>query len=292
MTELQKNFFIKSHGLGNDYIVLSEKHIDFKMTVDQIKLICDSNKGIGSDGILLHVDSDRADFGLRIFNPDGSEAEKSGNGLRIFSKYLYDTGQADKHFTIDTKGGIVKSEILEQKQGRAVNVEVSMGQATFVSRDIPSNFAADEAIDQRLMVEETVFRASCASMGNPHCVILRDELDVEEIMEFGPRIEGHFMFPNRTNVQFVKVLSSRKISMLIWERGAGYTQASGSSSCAAVAVLKKKGMVDGKVSVKMPGGKLKVEVDDDYNVTMTGEVKEICRGILSLDFVEELMSHN
>ena len=285
-----QNSFVKSHGLGNDYIVLNQNEISFKLTEDAIRKICDVHFGIGSDGILLKVPSFNAQFGLRILNPDGSEAEKSGNGLRIFAKYLYDYQFAkSRKFTIETLGGLVQAEIIQEKNGKAKTVKVDMGKAIFSSPEIPVNCEKEECIDETLHLEYRDYLINCVSVGNPHCVILTDNLDEKEVKTFGPQIETNPFFPNRINVQFAKVLSPTEVEVMIWERGAGWTLASGSSSCAVAAVIVKKGLTQRCLTVKMPGGDLKIETDEDWNMRMTGEVSEIASGFLSRELVAELM---
>ncbi|MDP4207360.1 MAG: diaminopimelate epimerase [Bacteroidota bacterium] len=277
-----QNFFVKTHGLGNEYIVLDSNNINFELSIERIKRICNVHFGVGSDGILLKVPTTKADFGLRIFNPDGSEAEKSGNGLRIFSKFLYDYKHADsKEFTIDTLGGIVTAHVIKEKNGKASIIKVDMGKAIFRSADIPVKCDQEECFDQTLVAKDKTFTINCVSVGNPHCVILKDSLDETEIKEYGTYIENHAMFPNRINVQFVKVISRNEVEALIWERGAGFTLASGSSSCAVASAVIKKGLTDRNVTVKMPGGSLKIEIDEAWNIRMTGEIKEIASGTLS-----------
>jgi len=284
----KNNFFVKSHGLGNDYIVFDSDKIDFKLTQDLIKKICDVHYGIGSDGILVKYNSDAADFKLRIFNPDGSEAEKSGNGLRIFCKFLYDYGYTDKEeFTVETKGGIVKAKMEEKnKFGKAKIITVDMGKAIFDSKQIPVNTDKEEFISEKIAVGDKEFEVNCVSVGNPHCVIIKENLDEEEIKKYGPMIENHPLFPNRINVQFVKPTSRNEIQILIWERGAGFTYASGSSSCGVASVLVKKGLVDREIKIKMIGGELKISIDEDWNIKMTGEVQEICSGYISRELLE------
>jgi diaminopimelate epimerase len=277
-----QNFFVKSHGLGNEYIVLNEDELNFNLTTEKIKLLCNVHYGIGSDGILLKVPGNKADFGLRIFNPDGSEAEKSGNGIRIFSKYLYDYAFANKkEFTIETLGGIVKSQVIEEVKGKAFMIKVDMGKATFKSTEIPVKWPKEECFGEILEIKDKKYLMHCVSVGNPHCTILVDHLKVDEIKEYGTFIENNSLFPNRINVQFAKVLSRNEVEILIWERGAGYTLASGSSSSAVASVMVKKGLTDKNVTIKMPGGNLKIEIDDNWNIRMTGEVKEIASGTLS-----------
>ncbi|MGE5389536.1 MAG: diaminopimelate epimerase [Deltaproteobacteria bacterium] len=287
---MKTNSFIKSHGLGNEYVILDEANIDFALTTRAVRRICNVHHGIGSDGILLRVPASRADFAVRIFNPDGSEAEKSGNGLRIFCKYLYDYGYARNRFTVETSGGVVTAEIIEETQGKAGLIRVDMGRATFISREIPTSFPEEEALGIELTIADRVFQVNCVSVGNPHCVILTDELDLNEILQYGSLIENNSSFPNRINVQFARVISPGEVEILIWERGAGYTLASGSSSCAVASVLRKLGLVDRCVTIHMPGGQLQIEVDDDYNIRMTGPVRQIAEGVLSAELIEDLES--
>jgi len=279
---METNFFVKSHGLGNEYIVFDQSAIDFELSKERIIQLCNVHVGIGSDGILLKVPTGKADFGLRILNPDGSEAEKSGNGLRIFAKYLFDYGFTGMHqFTIDTLGGVVTAHILELVDGKAFMIRVDIGKANFRSAEIPVTFSKEECFNEPVTIAGNEYLFHCVSVGNPHCVVLREKLDEEEIKRVGTLIENHPMFPNRINVQFVKVISRDEVEALIWERGAGFTQASGSSSCAITAVMVKKGLTDRTISVRMPGGTLKIEVDESWNIQLTGEVREIASGILS-----------
>jgi diaminopimelate epimerase len=284
-----QNFFVKSHGLGNDYIVLNQDEITFELTEKAIIRICDVHFGIGSDGILLKVPSEKADFGLRILNPDGSEAEKSGNGLRIFAKYLYDYGFAQsKSFSIETLGGLVKAEVIEEKNNKAFTIKVDMGKAIFESKRIPVNCEKEECIGETLELEYRGYEINCVSVGNPHCVVLKDELDEKEIKTFGPQIETNPMFPNRINVQFAKVVSPNEVEVMIWERGAGWTLASGSSSCAVACTVVKRGLTERNLTIKMPGGNLAIEIDEDWEIRMTGEVREIGSGTLSAELITDL----
>jgi len=285
-----QNFFVKSHGLGNDYLVLNDAELSFHLNEKNIQFLCDVHYGIGSDGILLKVPSDKADFGLKIYNPDGSEAEKSGNGIRIFAKYLYDFGHTSGNkFTIETLGGIVAVEITGTNNGKASQVKVDMGKAIFGSHQVPVNCDEAECLDHPLNIVDAAYLINCVSVGNPHCVILTNKLSKAEILKHGSEIENHPMFPNRINVQFAKVLSRNEVEMLIWERGAGYTLASGSSSCAVAAVMVKKGLTDRKLSLKMPGGTLQIEIDDSWSIWMEGEVKEIATGYFSNELIADVL---
>lgn len=276
--------FHRYHGLGNDYLVVDPKESDITLDIPAIKLICDHNFGVGSDGILYGPIIEKDGFRVRIYNPDGSEAEKSGNGLRIFSRYLYDAGLVKTDpFTINTLGGKVKSQILDG--GDAVRVE--MGRVSFVASEIPMTGIEGEVINKEMTIEGRTFRYCAANIGNPHCVVICDEISPELAKKYGPHIENHPMFPNRTNVQFLKALDRQNIRIEIWERGAGYTLASGSSSTASAAVAKRLGLCGNEVTVNMPGGKLQLEYTDDFQATMVGPVVAVCDGTVREDFFEK-----
>jgi diaminopimelate epimerase len=286
---MEKNSFVKLHGLGNEYIVFESENIDFQLTKKAIQRLCNIHFGIGSDGIVMKVPSTKADFGFRVYNPDGSEAEKSGNGLRILCKYLYDYGYAKtKEFSVETLTDIVYARIEEEKNGKAAMIRVDMGKAIFTSHDIPVNSDNPEFIAQKITAGDREFEVNCVSVGNPHCVVIMHELDEKEIRKYGPLLENHMLFSKRINVQFAKVLSRNDAQILIWERGAGYTLASGSSSCAAASVLVKRGLLEGSLTMHMQGGTLKIQIDNDWNIRMTGEVREIASGILSSELLEDL----
>jgi diaminopimelate epimerase len=286
---MEKNSFVKMHGLGNEYIVFDITNIDFKLTKPAIKRLCNIHFGIGSDGIVMKVPSSKADFGFRVYNPDGSEAEKSGNGLRIFCKYLFDYGYVKtRQFSVETLTDTVYADIIEENKGKAMLIRVDMGKAIFSSRDIPVDSDRPEFIGQKIVAGDKEFEVNCVSVGNPHCVVIKQELDENEIRTYGPLIENHPLFPNRINVQFAKVLSDHDARILIWERGAGFTLASGSSSCAASSVLVKRGLAKGDLTMHMQGGSLKIQIDNNWNIRMTGEVREIARGVLSDELIEDL----
>ena len=283
--------FAKGHGLGNDYIVMEERHLPAPLSGRQIEKICDRNWGVGSDGILLLVPAwAGADFGLRIFNPDGSEAEKSGNGLRIFAKYLADHGHAKADvFTIDTKGGRVECRC-HRANGRVNEVTVEMGRCTFVRPEIPMQ-GSGEAVTVPLQVGGESLTVTAVSVGNPHCVVFTDTLDEATVRRLGPQIETHPAFPNRTNVQFARAASRSAVDIMIWERGAGWTLASGSSSSAVACAAVKNGLCDhGAVTVRMPGGTLHIDVRPDWSIRLQGPVEEVYRGQLTAEFASDIAS--
>jgi diaminopimelate epimerase len=275
--------FEKYHALGNDYLVLPSEELKGDLTEEAIRLICHRNFGLGSDGILLGpLPSDKAQFGLRIFNPDGSEAEKSGNGLRIFSLYLWDTGQVkDKPFTIDTMGGVVKSQILDGPD----KISVEMGRVSFQSDRIPVTGEPREVIGESIEAGGQTFTYNAATIGNPHCVIPLDDISEELARRIGPDIENHANFPQRINLQLLKAIDRNTIQIEIWERGAGYTLASGSSSSAAAAVAHKIGLCDRDIRVRMPGGEIEIQISEDYDIHMSGPATRVGTMVLDENFL-------
>jgi diaminopimelate epimerase len=287
-----KNGFFRGHGLGNDYIVMDPQELSFKLSPSNIRTVCDRNWGLGSDGVLALDTSKKADFGLRIFNPDGSEAEKSGNGLRIFARYLHATRKTKRtHFTVETKGGLVTIELHIDRHGDASAVTVEMGEATFKPAALPCTLPEEELIQQPITVAGRSLSFTGVSVGNPHCVLFKPAGEAwsrEDLLALGPLLENHEAFPKRTNVQLAVPTGPKEIFILIWERGAGETQASGSSSCAAASAAVRLGLVKSPVTVKMPGGTLNIQVDKNFGLTMKGPVAEVARGTLSPSFVRLL----
>ena len=276
--------FFRYHALGNDYIVIPQSEVPGALTPALARRICDRNYGIGSDGILLHVNDAGGDpFELRIFNPDGSESEKSGNGLRIFARYLWERQRVgNQPFRVSTPGGTVSC--LVGDRGRMVTVD--MGALSFDSARIPVTGAAREVLHERFVIDGTELEYSCASIGNPHCVIPREALSENETRRLGPLIEVEPRFPNRTNVQFMQVIDRRNIAIQIWERGAGFTLASGSSSSAAAGVAHRLGLCDAAIDVHSPGGTIRIEIDARFNVRMTGPVTHIADGEIDAEALE------
>lgn len=278
--------YYKYHALGNDYIVIDPNRTRIDLTPAAIKLICHRNFGVGSDGILYGPLRDGDLLRLRIFNPDGSEAEKSGNGIRIFSRFLVDAGYVkDKTFSLETMGGRVGVEILDDQAGL---IRVDMGKVTFQSELIPVAGQPREVVGELLPVGNEFFQVTCVSIGNPHCVIPLDEISRDLALEFGPQIENHPLFPNRINVQFLKLLDRHTIQIEIWERGAGYTLASGSSSSAAASAARRLGLVEPELQVRMPGGTIQIKIDPDWRVHMTGGVTGVAKGEFAGDLWRQL----
>ncbi len=278
--------FKKYHGLGNDYVVIDPNIQEIDLEPQTIRLICDRNFGIGSDGILYGPLRDSNIPEVRIFNPDGSEAEKSGNGLRIFAKYLFESKYINnKNFNIKTSGGTVQVQIQDDT---ANMIKINMGKVTFLSTEIPVNGPEREVVNEELEINQVKYKVTCLSIGNPHCVIPGENISEEKARQLGPLIENHDMFPNRINMQLLKVIDRNNIEIRIWERGAGYTLASGSSSCAAAAAAHRLGLANNRIDVKMPGGNLLVEIDENGDVFMTGPVEGVFEGHFHIDLNKKL----
>ena len=269
--------FQKYQALGNDYLVIRPEEIENQLTPKLIRELCDRHYGIGADGVLVGpIMGESGRIELRIFNPDGSEAEKSGNGIRIFGKFLYDKKIVSaKPFQIKTKGG----DVLVSVKDLGNQILVNMGKVSFWSQDIPVIGKNRMVIDEKMTIGEFEVIFTGVTLGNPHCVVFVDDLDFSNIQEMGPLIENHKLFPSKTNVQFVKVLGRSSIQIEIWERGAGYTLSSGSSACAATAAAVRSGYCDSKVNVQMPGGKLSVEINDYFEVTQIGPASLVFSGV-------------
>lgn len=280
---MNASLFHRYHGLGNDYLVCHQS-VAAQLSVEQIVRLCDRNYGIGSDGLLIDIDDEEISR-VRIINPDGSEAEKSGNGLRIYARYLFDIKRVGHQpFLVNTLGGQVSCEVTPG----AHQIIVDMGQAKFAPSALPASIDGDEVLDRPLVVGGHHLNVTLVSMGNPHCVVRVDKLDLALVQQLGPLIETLALFPKRTNVQFVEVIDRANISIGIWERGAGYTLASGSSSCAAASAMRKLGLVDDRVTVTMPGGQLAIAFSGDFMVNMRGPVQKIATITLDDDCFYDL----
>ena len=274
--------FTKMHGNGNDFIVIDcrDKKVSSlnglnSLSVSSIRL-CDRRFGIGADQVLLLYGSDRADFMMRIFNADGSEVEMCGNGIRCFAKYIWDRDLSSKTvLEVETLAGIIRPE----KAGDMVKVD--MGRPELDGRKIPVNL--DGLIkDYPLRIEDRDFAITCVSMGNPHAVIVVDDVAKFDVRRYGPPIENHQLFPKRINVEFIQVVDRKTIKMRVWERGSGETMACGTGACAAAVASNLKGLTEKKVVVQLLGGDLIIELPDDGHVYMTGPAEEVFEGTISL----------
>lgn len=272
----------KYHGLGNDYLVYDPAKNDTVLQERLTKQLCRRNIGVGADGILYGPFFEDDEIKVRIFNPDGSEAEKSGNGVRIFSKYLKDAGYVTSDsFELTTKAGKVAVTFLDDDGSQ---MRVDMGYARFRTKEIPVVGFGEEIVGESVFFCDNFYNATCLSMGNPNCVIMLEEVNRKKAMQLGPYVENSRYFPNRINMQLCQILDRENIQIEIYERGAGYTYASGTGACAAAAASHRLGMVDEKVTVHMQGGELLIEFADDGRIYMTGPVVYIGKITLAEQF--------
>lgn len=277
----------KYHGLGNDYFVFDPNKNELELTRENVKLVCNKNFGMGSDGILEGPILKDDGLYVRIWNPDGSNAGQSGNGVRIFAKYLKGAGYVQKkHITMHTIfGKKVEVSYLNEDGSR---LKVSMGKLSFWSDEIPVTGEKREVINEDMVFGRTLYPTTCVTIGNPHCVIPMREISKPLVCKIGNYSERARYFPDRINTQLLKVIDKENIQIEIFERGAGYTMASGTGACAAAGVAYKLGMTNNKVIVHMPGGELQVEIGEDFEVFMTGDVFYVGKITLSNEFTEKL----
>ncbi|MDE6091563.1 MAG: diaminopimelate epimerase [Ruminococcus sp.] len=281
--------FSKMHGIGNDYIYVN----CFEETVTEPEkvsvIVSDRHKGIGSDGLVLIMPSDKADFRMRIFNADGSEAMMCGNATRCIGKYVYDMGLTNKtDITLETNSGI-KYLKLFLKDNKVSLVQVDMGKAILTPTDIPVKSSLDKFIDQPVEVDGKTYNMTCVSMGNPHAVIFTDGIDSLDLEKIGPSFENHEIFPNRVNTEFAEVINDHTLKMRVWERGSGETFACGTGTCATVVAAVLNGICrhDEEILVHLRGGDLRITYKSDGTVMMTGEAEYICEGTVSDEFINE-----
>lgn len=277
--------FTKMHGLGNDYVYingLAEDLNSYDLT-RLSRIVSDRNFGVGSDGLIVILPSETVDFRMRIFNPDGSEAEMCGNGVRAFAKYVFEHGLTDKtDLAVQTGAGLVRPRLVVEG-GEVVSVRVDMGRPRLARAEIPmSGEPADQpVVNEPLKVDDAEVRITCVSMGNPHCVQFVDDVQAAPVAELGPRIERHSAFPARTNVEFVQVVDRGHVKMRVWERGAGETLACGTGASATCVACVLNERTDRTVEVQLRGGVLTIEWGADDHVYMTGPATEVYSGELS-----------
>jgi diaminopimelate epimerase len=272
-----KASFYKYHALGNDYIVIEPESKWFIPEMDRIKQICNRNYGVGSDGILYGPIIKDGEIHLKIFNPDGSEAEKSGNGLRIFAHHIFKRQFVkSSKFSIHLKNDTVEAEVLNPK---GTEIRVNMGKASFDPKAIPiSN--ENPWVNKNIETAFGDFEFTCLSVGNPHAVFFPKNWEENLILKIGPLIEKHPLFQNRTNVQMAKVIDNKTIEIRIWERGAGYTLASGSSACASAYVSNYLKYTSNDMNVIMPGGVINVKIQANGDIIMQGSVTSVFEGTM------------
>lgn len=277
--------FSKMHGIGNCYIYIN----CFKETVDNPEklsvFLSDIRFGVGSDGLILILPSETADFRMRIFNADGSEAMMCGNGIRCVGKYVYDMGMTDRtEISIETNSGIKYLTLYPGDNGKIGSVKVDMGKAILAPKDIPINSSLERFVAQPVDVDGTIYEMTCVSMGNPHAVVFMPEIDSLDLEKIGPSFEHHPLFPNRVNTEFVRVIDEHTLQMRVWERGSGETFACGTGTCATVvaAVLNGYCRQEEEVLVHLRGGDLRIIYHEDETVTMIGPATYIFEGKMEL----------
>ncbi|NLT08859.1 MAG: diaminopimelate epimerase [Ruminococcus sp.] len=280
--------FTKMHGIGNDYIYIN----CFTETVTDPEkvsvILSDVRKGIGSDGLVLIMPSDKADFRMRIFNADGSEAMMCGNATRCIGKYVYEKGLTDKtDITLETNSGI-KYLTLTVTDGKVSSVTVDMGKAVLLPRDIPVDSPLDRFIAQPVEVSGKTYDITCVSMGNPHAVLFMDDIDSLDLEKLGPHFENHKLFPARVNTEFIQVIDSHTLRMRVWERGSGETFACGTGACASAVAAVLNGIChhDQDILIHLRGGDLIINYKSDGTVIMTGPAEFICDGTVSDEYIE------
>lgn len=279
--------FTKMTGLGNDYIYIDcTDGTKIKNIKELTQKLSDRHFGIGSDGLILiyNSDNDNADYKMRIFNSDGSEAEMCGNGIRCVAKLIHDKNLSKKDkISIETLSGIKKVKLLEDENGKCNEVIVDMGEPMFQDKNIPYNVYEPFNKDLDIDVNEEKMRFTVVSMGNPHAITFIENVDDFNIEKYGPIIEKNPIFPNRTNVEFVEVIDKNNIKVRVWERGVGETFACGTGACAAVVASGLNGYTGENVTVNLPGGKLQIEWGKDNHIYMQGTATKVFDGTINED---------
>lgn len=276
--------FTKMHGLGNDFIIVTgEPKLPEQASELAIKL-CDRFFGIGADGLVYILPSEKADFMMRIINSDGSEAEQCGNAIRCVSKYVFDYGLIEKtEISIETIGAGAQKVQLFLKEGKVDTVRVDMGQPIFKGTQVPTTLDQDIVKDYPIEVDGREFRFTAVSMGNPHCVIYVEDAINMDLQAWGPKLETHPLFPRKINVEFATVKSRDYVDMRVWERGAGPTLACGTGACATLVASVLNGVTDRAATVSLKGGNLFIEWNEtDNHVYMTGPAAEVYKGAVEI----------
>lgn len=273
--------FTKMHGCGNDYIYIDggKEQILPENKPDLAKAFSDRHLGIGGDGVIFINPSDIADFEMEMYNMDGSRAEMCGNGIRCVAKYAYDKGLTKKTSLSIVSCGKIKYLDLEIIDGLVSTVRVNMGMPVLEAENIPVIATGKQVVGESIEVEGREYKMTCVSMGNPHAVVFMDEVSSLPLDKIGPFFENHTRFPRRTNTEFVKILDRENVEMRVWERGTGETLACGTGACAVAVACVLNGLTKEKITVKLPGGKLRIEWDREENlVYMTGPAVTVFEG--------------
>jgi diaminopimelate epimerase len=277
--------FTKMHGAGNDYVYVNCFEEKVENPADTAIKVSNRNFGIGSDGLILIMPSDKADVRMRMFNSDGSESEMCGNGIRCVAKYAYDHGiVAKKEISAETGAGILSLQLFTGADNKVDRVRVNMGKPRLKKVEIPmlGDHQDDQTVNQPLNILHTVFNITTVSMGNPHCVIFVDDVENFQVEKYGTLIENHDLFPRRTNVEFVQIISRTEVRQRTWERGAGETLACGTGASAVCVAGVLNGVTDKKIINHLSGGDLELEWAEDGFLYMTGPATEVFSGEIAL----------
>jgi diaminopimelate epimerase len=276
--------FTKMQGAGNDYVYVNCFEEQVANPAEVAIKVSNRNFGVGSDGLILIMPSDVADVRMRMFNSDGSESEMCGNGIRCVAKYAYDHGIVkQKEITAETGAGILTLRLFPNDRNKIEKVRVNMGIPRLTRKEIPMLGDADsKVVNEPLNILHTTFHITCASMGNPHCVIFVDDVEGFPVEKYGPLIENHDLFPRRTNVEFVQVLSRTEVRQRTWERGAGETLACGTGASAVTVAAALNGLTGKHIVNHLSGGDLEMEWAEDGSVYMTGPAVEVFTGEIAI----------
>ena len=272
--------FTKWQGCGNDFVLVDDRSESIKDPAELSRKMCDRHYGIGADGLIIIRPSDKADTRMRIYNTDGSEAEMCGNGIRCFARWVYELGLVPgEEFTVETGAGILVPKIIKEN-GRITGVRVDMGQPVLDAEKIPTKgFGMGRVVDKTIEVLGETYHVTCVSMGNPHCVVLWDDLSTLDIEKLGPAFENHPAFPNRVNTEFVSVRDKNHVRMRVWERGAAVTMACGTGACATLTACVLNERTERQAEIELDGGKLFIEWSEkDNHIYMTGPAEEVYKG--------------
>ncbi|MBQ3599847.1 MAG: diaminopimelate epimerase [Lachnospiraceae bacterium] len=276
--------FTKMHGCGNDYVYVNGFQENIENPEELAIKVSDRHFGIGSDGLILILPSEVADFRMGMYNADGSEGKMCGNGVRCIGKYVYDYGLTDKtNITVETKGGI-KYLDLQVENGKVKTVKVDMGEPILDTKQVPVVFEKEKMIGEKIKVAGKDYEMTCVSMGNPHAVVWVDSTKDLEIEKIGPIFEQHEMFPERVNTEFVQVLNAKEVNMRVWERGSGETWACGTGACATAVACILNGKTEDEVLVHLLGGDLLIRYDRQENrIYMTGPATTVFDGEYTIE---------
>jgi diaminopimelate epimerase len=270
--------FIKMHGIGNDYIYVDCFQETVKEPEKLAARLSDRHFGVGGDGLILIMPSDKADARMRMFNADGSEAQMCGNGIRCVAKYVFESGiSRQPEIAVETPAGVLRLQLFTAN-GTVEKVKVNMGIPRLRRQDIPMLGDGERVLGEKLITGDGEFAVTCVSMGNPHCVIYVEDVEKFPVTHYGPLLEHHPQFPQRTNVEWIEWINRREIRQRTWERGSGETLACGTGACAATVASILNGKTDRAVTVHLLGGDLEIEWADDNHVYMTGPAVEVFRG--------------